>query len=82
MMARQPAVSGLFYSAQPERLAYEVDQMLQGGQFKATFLPQVWLQLSEPEEFVHRLKQKAGLAVDHWSQSMQCSVYQVQEIHE
>jgi len=29
METRQPAVSGLFYSAQPERLAYEVDQMLQ-----------------------------------------------------
>lgn len=28
METRQPAVSGLFYSAQPERLAYEVDQML------------------------------------------------------
>lgn len=56
--------------------------ILQDGQFKATFLPQVWQQLPEQEEFVHRLKQKAGLAVDHWSQSMQCLVYQVQEIHE
>lgn len=56
--------------------------ILQDSQFKATFLPQVWQQLPEPEAFVQHLKQKAGLTLDHWSQTMQCAVYQVQEIHE
>ena len=29
---------------------------------RATFLPQVWEDLSDPEQFIARLKQKAGIA--------------------
>ena len=32
----------------------------------ATFLPQVWQQLPEPEQFLNHLAIKAGLAIDGW----------------
>lgn len=41
--------------------------VLQFGQYRATFLPQVWEQLPEPRAFVARLKRKAGLPEHFWS---------------
>lgn len=43
---------------------------------QATFLPSVWQQLPDPQQFVAHLKSKAGLAADFWSQDMQCFIYQ------
>ena len=37
---------------------------------RATFLPKVWEQLNSPQEFVAHLFVKAGLAADHWSQTL------------
>lgn len=37
------------------------------GQRRALFLPSVWEQLPEPGVFLRHLKQKAGMAADHWS---------------
>ncbi|MFZ1385456.1 MAG: AmmeMemoRadiSam system protein A, partial [Propionicimonas sp.] len=34
---------------------------------RGTFLPQVWEQLPDPQQFLNRLKQKAGLPVSFWS---------------
>jgi hypothetical protein len=34
---------------------------------RALFLPSVWSQLPEPEQFLGHLKTKAGMAADHWS---------------
>ncbi|MBK1629237.1 hypothetical protein CKO31_00515 [Thiohalocapsa halophila] len=34
---------------------------------RGTFLPAVWEQLPAPEDFLRRLKEKAGLRPDHWS---------------
>jgi len=36
--------------------------VLQSGPFKATFLPQVWEQIDEPENFLRHLAQKAGIS--------------------
>ncbi|RDE24141.1 AmmeMemoRadiSam system protein A [Motiliproteus coralliicola] len=44
---------------------------------RATFLPQVWQQLPQPNSFVAKLKAKAGLAPDYWSDTLRWSVYQV-----
>lgn len=33
---------------------------------RALFLPQVWAAVGEPREFLAHLKEKAGLARDHW----------------
>ena len=38
---------------------------------RSVFLPQVWESIPETTEFVARLKQKAGLPMDHWSDNFQ-----------
>ncbi|MDD5760596.1 MAG: AmmeMemoRadiSam system protein A [Candidatus Pacebacteria bacterium] len=40
--------------------------LIKKGAFQATFLPQVWEELKDPELFLSRLCQKAGLAPDEW----------------
>jgi AmmeMemoRadiSam system protein A len=45
----------------------------------ATFLPQVWEQLPQPQDFLAHLCLKAGLASDAWQHSeLEVSTYQVQ----
>ena len=44
--------------------------ILRDGAHRATFLPQVWEQLSEPKTFLAHLKRKAKLANDHWSDTL------------
>jgi len=45
----------------------------------ATFLPQVWKQLPEPEKFLSRLCAKAGLSADSWKNTkLEVLTYQVQ----
>ncbi len=46
-----------------------------GKGHRATFLPQVWEQLPQPENFLLRLKRKAGLKGDSWPDGMQCFRY-------
>ncbi|MDJ0876607.1 MAG: AmmeMemoRadiSam system protein B [Desulfobacterales bacterium] len=40
--------------------------ILQRGRARATFLPQVWKQIPEPENFLSALCRKAGLQPDSW----------------
>ena len=48
------------------------------GKAKATFLPQVWSQLPEPEQFLGHLCIKAGLSRTAWSDLMpEIYIYQV-----
>jgi hypothetical protein len=47
---------------------------------RGTFLPSVWEQLPEPREFVARLKQKAGLSRDHWSDAIRVERYTTESI--
>lgn len=54
--------------------------IIQDGNRRATFLPQVWEQLPKPSAFLARLKQKAGLAPNHWSDSFQAWRYGVTKI--
>lgn len=51
--------------------------VLKFGEHKATFLPQVWSQLPEPENFLAHLKIKAGLSADFWHPEMLLYKYQV-----
>lgn len=49
----------------------------------ATFLPQVWEQLPQPQDFLTHLCLKAGLAADAWQHSeLEVSTYQVQYFEE
>lgn len=50
---------------------------------RATFLPQVWQQLPEPESFLDHLCQKMGAPHDYWRcNPLQVEIYQVEEFHE
>ena len=55
------------------------DGLIIGDQGRqATFLPSVWEQLPQPAEFLRHLKQKAGLAADHWSPRFSAQRYRTQ----
>lgn len=43
----------------------------------STFLPQVWEQLPDPQQFMAHLKNKAGLPADFWADGIKLSRYSV-----
>lgn len=49
--------------------------ILEDGWYRGTFLPSVWEQLPEREDFWRHLKGKAGLPVNHWSANVKVSRY-------
>ena len=51
--------------------------VLQYRQQRGTFLPQVWEQLPQPQQFMSHLKRKAGLAEDFWSDEIRLARYTV-----
>lgn len=80
----------------PEPLAYDSpDQLLRllkpgvdgvilkSGHRRATFLPQVWEKIPQPEEFLEHLCLKLGTTADFWrSNYPEVYTYQVEEFHE
>lgn len=59
-----------------EKLEPGVDGItIKEGYKQATFLPSVWEQLPDKQEFMHHLKQKAGLATNYWSDNLQIFRY-------
>jgi AmmeMemoRadiSam system protein B/AmmeMemoRadiSam system protein A len=57
--------------------------IIRKGYASATFLPQVWEQLPQTEDFLNHLCQKAGLPRNAWKQStLDVSIYQVQYFEE
>ena len=57
--------------------------ILQDGLRKATFLPQVWNKLPDPEEFLSHLCMKMGGSGDLWrKKKLDVFIYQVQEFQE
>jgi AmmeMemoRadiSam system protein A len=57
--------------------------ILADGLRRATFLPQVWEQLPNPEDFLAHLCQKMGAKPDAWlKKHLNVSTYQVEEFHE
>ncbi len=57
--------------------------IIKKGNAGATFLPQVWEQLPEPDIFLEHLCQKAGLAKNIWqSKDLEILIYQVQYFEE
>jgi len=67
-----------------EKLRVGVDGViLRYGNNQATFLPQVWEQLHDSEEFLAHLSLKAGLARDAWkNESIEIFTYQVENFTE
>jgi AmmeMemoRadiSam system protein A len=65
-----------------EKLRPGVDGVvLHKGSAQSTFLPQVWEELSKPEEFLSRLAQKAGLSAGGWKDA-DILTYQVEKYTE
>jgi len=57
--------------------------ILSDGFRRATFLPQVWEQLPNPEDFLAHLCHKMGVDPDTWRKKhLVISIYQVEEFHE
>ena len=68
----------------PRLLRPHVDGVvLRHGRQRATFLPQVWQNVSDPEEFLSLLCDKLGAAPDAWRRAhLDVETYQVDEFHE
>ena len=49
------------------------------GARSATFLPAVWESLPEPEDFLGRLREKAGLPSRYWSPTLRFERYTTRE---
>src|SRR3546814_4255208 len=49
--------------------------ILQDGDHRGIFLPSVWSGLPQAEAFLAQLKRKAGLPVDHWSETLRVFRY-------
>ena len=57
--------------------------VLRHGLQRATFLPQVWEDLPQPEDFLSRLCVKMGAPADLWMrEKLQVEIYQVEEFRE
>lgn len=86
-ISRLTAPEPLNYDS-PEALAAALKPNIDGvvlrdGGRSATFLPQVWEQLPDPDDFLSHLCQKMGAPAYLWKQKMlQVSIYHVEEFHE
>ena len=53
--------------------------VLEFGELRSTFLPQVWESLPDPRDFLAELKRKAGLPRVFWDASIRLSRYTVEK---
>lgn len=59
-----------------EQLNPQVDGLILSlGRQRGTFLPSVWESLPDPRDFLQRLKRKAGLPADFWSDDIRIERY-------
>lgn len=57
--------------------------IIQDGFKRATFLPQVWQQLPDPDLFLSHLCSKMGVSSKLWqTKLLEVSIYEVEEFHE
>jgi AmmeMemoRadiSam system protein A len=57
--------------------------VIRDGKRRATFLPQVWEKIPDPEEFLDELCMKMGSTPDLWRRKkLEVLIYQVEEFHE
>lgn len=56
--------------------------VLEYGRYRSTFLPQVWDELKQPQQFLAMLKRKAGLPVDFWAPDLKLARYTVSKWRE
>ncbi len=56
--------------------------ILEFSRYRSTFLPQVWEQLPEPDQFIAHLKRKAGLPENFWHPEIRLARYSVTKFSE
>lgn len=56
--------------------------ILSDGPNRGTFLPSVWESLPDAQDFLSHLKLKAGLAANHWSDTLQVARYRTESFGE
>jgi AmmeMemoRadiSam system protein A len=57
--------------------------VLRDGNRRATFLPQVWEKIPDPEDFLSHLCNKMGVPANTWRQkNMEVLIYHVEDFHE
>jgi len=54
--------------------------IIEDGGRRALFLPSVWEQLPDKRQFLGHLKQKAGMALNHWSAGFKASRFEAMEM--
>jgi len=73
----------LIEKLQPGRDGVVIGDGFRRGFRRATFLPQVWEKIPNPEDFLGHLCTKMGAPLNTWrTNKLKVSVYQVQEFHE
>lgn len=66
-----------------KKLNSEMGVIISLGYFSATYLPQVWEQIDNKEEFLSSLCMKAGLSSDEWKNGkLKVEIYRVEKIEE
>lgn len=73
----QPIAATTRAQALRELRPHEDGVVLEAPGRRATFLPQVWEKLPEPEAFLAQLERKAGLTPRAWQRGVQLSRYTV-----
>jgi len=72
------------YKSEEELLKYLQNKkpgvILGHGYSQATYLPSVWEQIPEPEEFLSQLCQKAGLPPSAWEEEIEIQTYETIKI--
>ena len=54
--------------------------IIEEGRARATFLPQVWEDVSDPIDFLRHLKVKAGLPPEYWSDAIRAWRYTAERV--
>ena len=54
--------------------------IIEDGNCRATFLPQVWMELHDKNDFIRLLKKKAGFHDQYWSDTIRAYRYRVTKI--
>ena len=79
-------LQALSFSGEADALAQlrpDVDGIVfEYGAYRSTFLPQVWENLSQPQQFLAQLKRKARLPENFWAEDVKLSRYTVSKWRE
>lgn len=65
----------LVRQTRPDTDGLILSDRVDGRDHRGLFLPSVWSSIPKPEDFVRRLKNKAGLPMEHWSDGLAVQRY-------